>query len=236
MNYRHCIFDIDTTVTPARSPIEPQMYQLLQDIPTSITIVSGGTADRIKEQTNDVADYILGACGNEAFMADGNVLWQNEPLTATEKAAVHTHIETIVALVEHELNDDWTPIEDRGTQITFSPLGNTAPPALKHTYDPDMQKRLGWLQQLPFRHPTMSVVIGGSTSLDYYRTGHDKGAHVKKLIAHHNWNPAECVYFGDGLFPGGNDESVIGVIDTIAVESPADTMRQLRSLFSLRNE
>jgi len=224
---------MDKTVTPARSPIAPEMRTLLRDIPATITIVSGGTAERIRAQTEDVAAYILGACGNEAFDHTGGTLWQNEPLTETEKAAIHEHIASLITLVGHELRDEWTPIEDRGTQITFSPLGNTAPTELKHRYDPDMQKRLTWLKAAPFVHPRLSVVIGGSTSLDYYRTGYDKGAHVAKLIEHHGWNPRECVYFGDGLYPGGNDESVIGVIDTIAVDSPEDTAQHLQHLFSV---
>ena len=45
------------------------------------------------------------------------------------------------------------------------------------------------------------------------------------------WKKEECVYFGDMLFPGGNDESVIGVIDTEAVENPDDTLNILRSKY-----
>jgi HAD superfamily hydrolase (TIGR01484 family) len=224
---------MDKTITPARSPIESEMFNLLRSVPTTITVISGGTTQRIKDQTNDVADFILGACGNEAYHKDGTQLWKNDPLTEDETAAIEEHIATIVELVEHDLNPDWNPIEHRGSQITFSPLGNTAPTELKHSYDPDMQKRLGWLEAVPLQHPTLSVVIGGSTSLDYYRAGCDKGAHVAKLIAFHSWDPATCVYFGDGLYPGGNDESVIGVIDTIAVSSPEDTQNKLQTLFAL---
>lgn len=233
MPYDHCIFDMDKTITPARSPIESHMYELLRATPTTLTVISGGTASRIQSQTQNVADYVLGACGNVALTQSGETLWENEPLTEAEKAAIHSHIDALVAHIDHELNHDWNPIEDRGSQITFSPLGNTAPNERKHSYDPDQQKRLGWLKQVPLTHPTLSVVIGGSTSLDYYRTGYDKGAHVQKLIDHHGWEPARCVYFGDGLYPGGNDESVMGVIDTVAVTSPDDTRAKLRSLFGL---
>ena len=44
------------------------------------------------------------------------------------------------------------------------------------------------------------------------------------------WNKDECVYYGDALIPGGNDESVIGVIETIPVVNHRDTYRKLQEL------
>ena len=45
-----------------------------------------------------------------------------------------------------------------------------------------------------------------------------------------HWNKDECVYFGDGLYPGGNDEAVIGVIETIPVDDHLDCYTKLREL------
>jgi hypothetical protein len=75
------------------------------------------------------------------------------------------------------------------------------------------------------------VKIGGSTSFDYIHKDRHKGSNVKKIIDHYGWNPEECVYFGDGLYPGGNDEVVIGVIDTIPVENHTDTYGKLKAAF-----
>ena len=46
-----------------------------------------------------------------------------------------------------------------------------------------------------------------------------------------DWDKDECVYFGDGLYPGGNDEAVIGVIETIPVVNHLDTYRILQEKF-----
>ncbi len=72
--------------------------------------------------------------------------------------------------------------------------------------------------------------IGGSTSLDYLHKDRHKGTNVQKLIDLMHWNKDECVYFGDGLYPGGNDEAVIGVIETIAVDDHLDCYKKLTEL------
>ncbi len=46
-----------------------------------------------------------------------------------------------------------------------------------------------------------------------------------------NWEKSECLFFGDALFPEGNDETVIGVIETIQVENPDDCYQKLVSMF-----
>ena len=43
----------------------------------------------------------------------------------------------------------------------------------------------------------------------------------------------ECVYVGDALFAGGNDESVIGVVDTIAVEDSAHCLDTVKKFIDM---
>ena len=46
-----------------------------------------------------------------------------------------------------------------------------------------------------------------------------------------DWDINECIYFGDSLFPGGNDETVIGIIDTVAVQNHRHTHDILKENF-----
>jgi hypothetical protein len=46
-----------------------------------------------------------------------------------------------------------------------------------------------------------------------------------------NWNADEAVYFGDALYEGGNDETVIGIIDTIPVKDHRHTYDLLLQYF-----
>ena len=227
--YRHLFFDMDQTVAPTRQPILPEMYELLSSLSEDIVIVSGQSFEKIKWQSNNLPAYRLGQNGNEAFDVDEKELW-NTPLTDSEKVEIHDHVKKIVSEYNLTLNEEWNPIEDRGGQITFSPVGNTAPVEVKMVYDPDRKKRFGMMDKVPFVSENLVVKIGGSTSLDYIHKDRHKGFNVRKLIDLKGWNKDECIYFGDGLYPGGNDEAVIGVIETVAVSDHLDTFNKLKEL------
>lgn len=227
--YKHLFFDMDQTIAPARQPILPAMYELLSNTPYDIVIVSGQEVEKIKWQSNNLRAFVLGQNGNHAEAPDGTLLW-NIPLEPHHRDQILDHISEIMAILEHEVNHDWNPIEDRGAQITFSPIGNTAPADIKKTYDPDRGKREHFLKTIPFASEDLVVKIGGSTSLDYIHKDRHKGTNVQKLIDLLNWDKDECIYFGDGLYPGGNDEAVIGVIETVFVHDHLDTYKKLLAL------
>lgn len=221
---------MDMTVAPSRQPITKKMYDLLNSLDEDIIIASGQYADKIAWQSNNLPAIRMGQNGNEAYEIDGTELWYT-PLTIEEKKEILAHIDKLAELLPEAPNPDWNPIEDRGAQITFSPIGNTAPVELKKVFDPDRKKRFKMLDEVPFKSDNLVVKIGGSTSFDYFPEDRNKGTNVKKLIDLKGWNPDDCVYYGDGLYPGGNDEAVIGVIDTVAVESDEDTYQKLSSIY-----
>ncbi len=222
---------MDMTIAPSRQPILPEMYELLSTTKQDIIIVSGQEVEKIQWQSNNLPAIVMGQNGNHAVDRAGNELW-NIPLEPHHRDQILDHISEIVELLDHELRHDWNPIEDRGAQITFSPLGNTAPVDLKKHYDPDRKKRESLLSRIPFASEELIVKIGGSTSLDYIHKDRHKGTNVQKLINLLGWNKDECIYYGDGLFPGGNDEAVIGVIDTVLVEDHNDTYNRLIKLLA----
>ena len=224
--YKHYFFDMDKTIAPARQPMLEEMYELLKNCGKDIIIVSGQTNDKIAWQSHNLPAVRMGQNGNHAQDIDGTELW-HEPLTELERAEIVDHVNKITELLPEKPNSDWNPIEDRGAQVTFSPIGNSAPVELKQGYDPDMKKRFGLLEQVPFESETLTVKIGGSTSLDYFPESRNKGTNVARIIELKGWNKDDCIYFGDGLFPGGNDEAVIGVIETVAVTDHLDTYQKL---------
>lgn len=228
--YKHLFFDMDQTVAPSRQPILPEMYEMLNDLPQTIVIVSGQEVSKIGWQSNNLPAYTLGQNGNHATDIENNELW-NLQLDEAHRQEIMRHIEAIVDILDHDLNHDWNPIEDRGAQVTFSPIGNTAPVEHKQNYDPDRKKREELMRRVPFESLELVVKIGGSTSLDYIHKDRHKGANVQRLIDLMGWDKDDCVYFGDGLYPGGNDEAVIGVIETIPVKDHLDTYRKVQDMF-----
>lgn len=228
---KHLFFDMDQTVAPARQPILPEMYKLLDALPHTIVIVSGQEVDKILWQSDNLPAYTLGQNGNHATDIENNLLW-NIPLDEAHRSEIMAHIDALIEKLDHDLNHDWTPIEDRGAQITFSPIGNTAPVDIKKAYDPDRKKREALMSEVPFESEELVVKIGGSTSLDYIHKDRHKGTNVQKLIDLMDWNKDECIYFGDGLYPGGNDEAVIGVIETVPVKDHIDTYNKIKKYFA----
>ncbi len=227
---KHLFFDLDKTIAPPRQPILPEMFQFLSSLPQDIIIVSGQEVEKIAWQSNDLRAIKLGQNGNHAVDVDGTELWRI-PLDAAHRKEILDHIDRLKTVIDHEINPLWSPIEDRGSQITFSPIGNTAPVEVKMAYDPDRKKRDALLLAVPFISADLVVKIGGSTSFDYIHKDRHKGTNVQKLIDCKGWDKEDCVYFGDGLYPGGNDEAVIGVIETIPVEDHLHTYQILKEQF-----
>lgn len=227
--YKHLFFDMDKTVTPPRQPMLPLMYTLLSSLSQDVVVVSGSSIEQMPNQLGELTCFRLGQNGNHAIGADGRELWY-VPLEEHHRTEILDHISQVIEILEHPLKHEWNPIEDRGAQITFSPIGNTAPVVHKQNYDPNRKIRDSLLAQIPFASLELIVKIGGSTSLDYLHKDRHKGTNVQKLIDLMGWDSTECVYFGDGLYPGGNDEAVIGVIDTVAVQDHLDCYEKLRAL------
>ena len=96
-------------------------------------------------------------------------------------------------------------IEDRGSQITFSALGQQAPLEEKNKWDPDYAKRKKIKAILDTIIPEFSVRMGGSTSIDVTKPGIDKAYGIRKLRDLLGISLKEMIFIGDALFVGGND-------------------------------
>ncbi|GKU10542.1 eukaryotic phosphomannomutase [Fusarium langsethiae] len=96
-------------------------------------------------------------------------------------------------------------IEDRGSQITFSALGQEAPITEKEVWDPLFSKRKVIQADLLKRLPGLSINMGGTTSIDITKKGVDKGYGLRRLSAVSEIPLDQMVFIGDAIFPGGND-------------------------------
>ena len=96
-------------------------------------------------------------------------------------------------------------IEDRGSQITFSALGQQAPIDAKEKWDPDFAKRKKVKRKLDKSLSEFSVQMGGATSIDITKPGIDKAYGIHKLHQTLNIKISEMIFVGDALFEGGND-------------------------------
>ena len=95
-------------------------------------------------------------------------------------------------------------IEDRGSQITFSALGQEAPLAEKAKWDPDFAKRQKIEAILEPMISASPSILGGATSIHVTRPGIDKAYGIMKLKETLGVPIADMIFVGDAIFPGGN--------------------------------
>ena len=99
-------------------------------------------------------------------------------------------------------------IENRGTQITFSAMGQLAPVDEKKKWDPSFFKRLILIEKLMQHLPEFALKAGGATSIDVTRKGIDKAYGIAQMEKYLLIPKNEMLFIGDAIFPGGNDYAV----------------------------
>lgn len=228
--YKHLFFDLDDTLTPTRTPMNEDMQEFLRALPLDCIAVSGADQNQMSTQLCGVPFFHLTQNGNHAFHLSGSELWKNT-LTEDERRDVFAHMSTVLACSDYDVSNPSDLIEDRGSQISLSMIGHHEVLDKKKAYDPHGLVRASLLKRTPFTSKLMDVRIAGTATLDYTKRGLNKGTNVRRLIELMGWDLNDCVYFGDKLLPGGNDETVVGVIDTIAVVSDRDTYEKLKAAF-----
>lgn len=208
-----------------------------------VAIISGGDWPQFQKQVvsklpNNAKLHnlsLLPTCGTKFFKFDQE--WTQlyaENLTATQKARIFSALENSIKEAGFTPDRVWGEvIEDRGTQVTFSALGQLAPLAEKQKWDPSFSKRKAIKVILDHLIPEYSVRLGGSTSIDVTRPGIDKGYGIGKLrdilgVALH-----EMIFVGDALFPGGNDYPAkeIGIV-AIAVNGPGESRKVIEAIIA----
>jgi phosphomannomutase len=157
-----------------------------------------------------------------------NGTWEelySEDLTAEEKRKIRDSLDKAAGEAGYRAKKVWGEvIEDRGSQVTYSALGQQAPLAEKEEWDPDFAKRKKITAILETLIPEFSIRMGGATSIDVTKPGIDKAYGIGKLRDTLHLSFKEMIYIGDALFPGGNDYPAeeAGVV-SIPVKGPDDT-------------
>lgn len=222
--------DLDGTICESRQKISKEMKKLLSKL--DLIAISGASKEQMKYQLDGLKCEIMAQSGNDTKY------WKNK-LTHKEKQEILNHINKVVIAVQrlryfgflnlvHLRRIKPDLIDDRGCQISLSLLGHNAKIEDKKLFDPDNKIRKAVLKEEPFISKTLECRIAGTTCFDYTRKDGTKGTNIARLIKHLKWNKKDCIYFGDKLQKGGNDESVIGVIKCIEVANPSDLMIQLK--------
>lgn len=248
-------FDLDDTLAPSKSPLDPRMAQLLVRLldTVEVCVISGGQFGQFQMQLVDnlpldhpealTRMHLMPTCGTQYYLFERGG-WQQqyaENLTDAQKAAALSAVESEAKRLGYWEPDNagaqvWGPVlEDRGSQITFSALGQAAPVEAKKAWDPTGEKKNALRAAVQEHLADLEVRSGGSTSVDITRRGIDKAYGMRKLSELTGIPFDQMLFVGDRLDPDGNDFPVIALgIPTRAVEGWEDTAEVVEQFLAAR--
>lgn len=233
-------FDLDDTLAPSKSPLERPMVEALISLldVTEVCVISGGNFDQFRmqviERLSDASGarferlHLMPTCGTRYLRFDDGA-WREqyaETLSEEEKARALASLELRARRLGYWESETWGPVlEDRGSQITFSALGQSAPVPAKAAWDPTGEKKSALRQAVAADLPDLEVRSGGSTSIDITRRGVDKAYGMRKLAEATGIPLDDMLFVGDRLDPEGNDYPVKALgVECVAVEGWEQTV------------
>jgi phosphomannomutase len=242
---RVVVADLDGTLAESKLPIDAEMKEILLRLlqQKKMAVIGGGMYSLFQKQlaiplgnnpalsnlylfpTNATAMYSYNGTGWDTIYAENLRDVERNRICSAFSMALDD-----VGFVRPE-NVYGAQVEDRGSQVTFSALGQEAPIEAKKSWDPDMVKRKAIKARLDrYLNNEFNVVLGGMTSIDVMRKGIDKAYGIKKITEKLSCRTSDMFFLGDKLEEGGNDYpvKVTGVM-CIKVGSVEDTKRILRS-------
>lgn len=238
-DYQLIAFDLDDTLAPSKTLLPPEMVQALTSLLDicEVCIISGGQFGQFETQVLQPLAaaqarldrlHIMPTCGTRyCLYREGQ--WGDvyrRDLTEEESSEAMRVLEEEARRLGLWEEETWGDIlEDRGSQITFSALGQNAPVEAKRVWDPTREKKEALRAAVAPRLPGLEVRSGGSTSIDITRKGVDKAYGITELSTHTGIAIEDMLFVGDRLDEGGNDYPVVRTgIDTRAVENWQETV------------
>jgi len=239
------VFDLDGTLAESKSPIDAEMSMLLSTLLgiVRVAVISGGNWPQFEKQVLSNLPHderlkqlsLLPTCGTKFYQyADDWKKIYSEDFTADEKEKILGSLKKALDATDFKAEKVWGEvIEDRGSQITFSALGQQAPLDEKIKWDPDFTRRKKIKAILDTYIPEFSVRMGGTTSIDVTKPGIDKAYGIRKLRDILGIPLKEMIFIGDALFVGGNDYPAeeAGVV-SIPVREPNETKRVIQAIIA----
>ena len=239
------VFDLDGTLAESKASIDAEMATLLDHLLkiVKVSVISGGAWLQFEKQVLAHLSKdgrlknlsLLPTCGTKFYKYDSKwELLYSEDFSIEEKKKILSSLQQATETPELKPAQTWGDlIQDRGSQITFSGLGQQAPLEEKKKWDPDFAKRKKIKVQLDKLIPEFSVRLGGATSIDVTKHGIDKAYGIRKLRDVLGIAIPEMILIGDAVFPGGNDYPAkeAGAL-SIEVKDPHETKRVIEAIIA----
>lgn len=241
--YRLVFFDLDGTLTPSKQAMPEYMADMVRQLlgQCPVAIISGGQFSQFEKQfitplgeANLAWLHLLPTCGTQYFryQAEGWHCLYRQDLEPGLVAKARQVLRQVCQELGFWSSEHYGErIEDRGSQLTFSALGQDAPLDKKALWDPSGDKRREIAKRAGELLPELSVRSGGSTSIDLTQWGVDKAYGIRRLLDSLQIEPGKALFIGDRLDPQGNDyPATFTGVNTLSTTGPEQTCELVKQL------
>jgi len=233
-NVKILAFDLDGTLTESKQKIKKDLLFILKKLSKKylILIIGGGRLSQIRKQIGFSKNFIIGAVSGTIVFYKNKILFKEKDITKKQYEKIKKIILEELENFKFKPKKIWGKLIDfRKTQITISFLGQKATLKEKIKFknlDKKFKIRRKFLKLIKKRLKNFNITLGGLTSLDITRYKNQKALCLKKIIKIFKINKDQILFFGNEIYPGGNDFSIkVAGFKIIKVKNPEDTKRKL---------
>jgi len=248
------VFDLDGTLAASKAPIDKEMDRLFTQLLAAkkVAVIGGGKYDLFKLQLISALTapksllknlFLFPTTSTAFYRYDGG--WKNiyrHTLSKEERTTIKEAFKEVLK------QSGYVPpkktygkvLEDRGTQITFSALGQDIVAVLgkkegvrlkEKWKNENTPMKLKMAKMLAKRLSGLEVHAAGFTSIDVTHKGIDKAYGLHQIEKYLHIPIKDMVFIGDALFPGGNDYAVKKTgVQAIPVNDPEETKEIIRKI------
>ncbi len=248
------IFDLDGTLAPTKSTIDNEMSQLITQLLSKkrVAVIGGGKLELFHEQLLDNLKTPANLLQNLfLFPTTATIFYKYE----NGWKQVYSHnltpneIDTVISAFEQVTNElNYKPdktygkiIENRGTQVTWSALGQDVVRVLgdqgvnlKNKWkEENTPLKLKIAKMVQEKVPDLEVHSAGYTSIDVTKKGIDKAYGLMQMEKYLSIDIKDMLFVGDAIFPGGNDFAITKTsIDYVSINGPEETKEVIRQVLN----
>ena len=241
------VFDLDGTLTESKSDMDMEMAELMASLleKKKVAVIGGANYEtlqsqflfKLQVQPESLKNLFLFPTTATIFYRFNGNEWEEvyrDELTEEEKKEVLSGFENTFRELgyRHPEKIYGDIIEDRGTQITFSALGNKAPLEAKEKWNKENQDIRSKIEKVLQKNlPDMEAKVAGLTSIDVTRKGVDKGYGIKQINKHLDVPLQDMLFVGDAFSHESNDEAALktGVL-CFEVKGTGDTKELIKHI------
>ncbi len=253
-NKKLIVFDLDGTLTESKSPLTPDVEALLLKLLAQkpVAIIGGGRWQQFQKQFLEHFNcapallrrlFMFPTTASSFYRyQDG---WQQvyaHTLPTETKQKIFAAFDKILKQIGYKPPEKvyGKVIEDRGSQISFSAVGQDIVDVLG--VRAGVAAKAAWAQ-LPWRKqitdamqaelPELEVKMGGISTIDIVQKGINKAYGLRQIERHVQIPIADMLFVGDAIYPGGNDYAIVETgVRYVHVAGPAETKEVIQKILT----